>query len=455
MAENLAKSARKASNILKTLSNDKRTSALKVIHDSLRDSKDEIIEANKLDLKLAEEADLPDSLIRRLDLAKGDKYDSMLQGILDVAALEDPVGRISLSRHLDDGLDLYRVSCPVGVLLVIFEARPEVIANITALAIKSGNAAILKGGKESLHTFSAMATAVKKALAKTSIPPDAIHLVSTREQVGELLHQDKYIDLVIPRGSNELVRQIKASTRIAVLGHADGICSIYVHDDADGEMAGKIIVDSKVNYPAGCNAVETVLINKNLLSTSNPAGQAKVTSIIEQLVDAKVKVKIAPEIEAFLTSGDNSSPSTIAIPCPQIEPATEADFDREFLSLTIAIKSITDIDEAIAHINEHGSHHTDAIITASKDKAEKFLKGVDSAGVFWNASTRFADGFRFGFGTEVGVSTNKLHARGPVGLEGLMSYQYQIKGSGQIVGDYAGSGGSKRYLHQDFTVDNN
>lgn len=432
MAEEAARAARLAANVLKTLNNDKRTSALKVIHDSLRDAKDEILEANELDLKIAQEAELASSLIKRLDLGKGDKYDTMLQGVLDVATLEDPMGRITLARHLDDGLDLYRVTSPVGVLLVIFESRPEVIANISALAIKSGNACILKGGKESLHTFTAMSKVVQNALSRTSIPKNAVQLVSSREQVSELLTQDKYIDLVIPRGSNELVRTIKSSTKIPVMGHADGICSIYIDKDVDKEMAGNVVVDSKVNYPAGCNAVETVLVNKDL-----PVATLKY--VVDALIEAGVTVKATAEIQKALNKES-----------PRIVLASDKDFDTEFLSLTLAMKFVDDVDAAIVHINEHGSHHTDVILTNSVTTSDRFLKGLDSAGVYWNASTRFADGFRYGFGAEVGVSTNKIHARGPVGLEGLMTYQYQIKGSGQVAGDYLGAGGTKKFTHQDF-----
>lgn len=432
MAEEAARAARLAANVLKTLNNDKRTSALKVIHDSLRDAKDEILEANELDLKIAQEAELASSLIKRLDLGKGDKYDTMLQGVLDVATLEDPMGRITLARHLDDGLDLYRVTSPVGVLLVIFESRPEVIANISALAIKSGNACILKGGKESFHTFTAMSKVVQNALSRTSIPKNAVQLVSSREQVSELLTQDKYIDLVIPRGSNELVRTIKSSTKIPVMGHADGICSIYIDKDVDKEMAGNVVVDSKVNYPAGCNAVETVLVNKDL-----PVATLKY--VVDALIEAGVTVKATAEIQKALNKES-----------PRIVLASDKDFDTEFLSLTLAMKFVDDVDAAIVHINEHGSHHTDVILTNSVTTSDRFLKGLDSAGVYWNASTRFADGFRYGFGAEVGVSTNKIHARGPVGLEGLMTYQYQIKGSGQVAGDYLGAGGTKKFTHQDF-----
>lgn len=430
----IAKAARKAANTLKTLSNDKRTSALKAIHDQIRDNKDAILEANRLDLQLAEQADLSPSLIKRLDLNKGDKFDVMLQGVLDVAALEDPVGRQSILRELDDGLVLERVASPVGVLLVIFEARPEVIANIGALAIKSGNAAILKGGKESSHTFQTMSEIIRTALAKTSVPTDALQLISTREKVADLLQCDKYIDMVIPRGSNELVRTIKHSTTIPVLGHADGICSIYVNKDADATMAADLIVDSKTNYPAGCNAVETILIHQDTQFEA-------LRSILEALLDAGVTVKLEPSLYARAHE---------ALPAEtKIVEATEEDFDTEFLSLTVAVKSVETLQDAIDHINEHGSHHTDCIITENALDAASFQKGVDSAGVFWNASTRFADGYRFGFGTEVGISTNKLHARGPVGLEGLMSYQYLLRGKGHIAGNYVGAGGDRHFTHKD------
>lgn len=433
MAETIAKQARSASTILKTLSNEERSSALQTVHDALKDSKSTILEANVKDMEAAQAQNLSSSLIKRLDLSKGDKFDVMLQGVLDVAALEDPVGKITLATKLDDGLDLYRLTAPVGVLLIIFESRPEVIANITALAIKSGNTAILKGGKESLHTFTAMANVVNEALAKTAVPKDAIQLIASREDVAALLDQDKYIDLVIPRGSNELVRNIKSSTKIPVLGHADGICSIFVDKDADLEMASKIVFDAKTNYPAGCNAVETLLIHKDL--------KDKVAEIVNRLVKGGVTLHTTEEVKASL-------------PNVKTVPAVDGDFDKEFLALDIAVKFADSVEDAITHINTHSSKHTESIITENKETAEKFLKAIDSAGVYWNASTRFADGFRYGFGTEVGISTNKIHARGPVGLEGLVIYQYQIRGHGQVVGDYLGGGGSRPFIHQNIDVKN-
>lgn len=431
----VAHAARKAANSLKTATNDQRTAALKAIHDRLRDDKDKILEANRLDLELAESADLSPALIKRLDLTRPGKFDSMLQGVLDVAALDDPAGHISLSRHLDNGLDLYRVTCPVGVLLVIFEARPEVIANIGALAIKSGNAAILKGGKESENTFKVMTELLQQALARTVIPHDALQLIGSREQVAELLRLDEYIDMVIPRGSKELVRSIKRNTSIPVLGHADGLCSLYVDAEADPEMAANIAVDAKTDYPAACNAVETLLIH-------SAAVEKCLVHVVSALLDAKVKVKVEPSLLSFL---HEKLPTET-----DIVEASPEDFNTEFLSLTIAVREVSGWQAAVDHINEHGSHHTDCIITNNEQTASKFIRAVGSAGVYWNASTRFADGFRYGFGAEVGISTNKLHARGPVGLDGLMSYQYILKGHGQVASSYLGSGGARAYKHEDF-----
>lgn len=436
MAEQIARNANQAFGILKTLSNEERSSALKEIHDALNDAKDEILAANKVDMEAAEKNSLSSSLIKRLDLSKNGKYEAMLQGILDVAALADPVGKTTLAKKLDEGLNLYRVTAPLGVLLIIFESRPEVIANISALAIKSGNCAILKGGKESYQTFKAISSVINKTLTeKTQVPECAIQLIQSREEVGDLLAQDKYIDLVIPRGSNALVRNIKENTKIPVLGHADGICSIYVDKDADLDKACRIVVDSKTNYPAGCNAVEQLLIHKDIVSDS-----AKLEKLLSSLTDAEVTLHVVEEIQNSLSDKVN----------PKFVVAADKDsFDKEFLSFDIAVKPVSDLNEAISHINEHSSKHTDCIISENKEAADTFLKGVDSAGVYWNCSTRFADGFRYGFGTEVGISTNKIHARGPVGLEGLMSYQYQLKGNGHIASEYVGAGGSKVFVHED------
>lgn len=350
------------------------------------------------------------------------------------------VGQVTLRTELDDGLVLERVTCPIGVLLIIFEARPEVIANIASLAIKSGNAAILKGGKESTASFKAISTVISNALKGTAVPNDAVQLVTTRDAIDPLLEQDQYINLVIPRGSNSLVRYIKDKTRIPVMGHADGLCATYLCTDADPVEAARVIVDAKTTYPAACNSLETLLVDEDALTTVLPT----VASALQQKgVSLRCDHQSKAALERTLDKHDAAL----------LQEATEADFDTEFLELVLAVKTIPKqssrelaLELAVAHINAHGSHHTDAIITKSAELAEKFMDGVDSAGVFWNTSTRLADGMRYGFGTEVGVSTNKIHARGPVGLEGLTVYKYKVRGSMQATADY-GSGG-KAWKHK-------
>lgn len=435
MAELIARDASSAFGVLKTLSNDDRSAALTKIHAALLAHKSSVLAANAADMKAAHENNLAPAMTKRLDLATNDKYDAMLQGVLDVAALPDPVGRTTLARKLDEGLNLYRVTAPLGVLLIIFESRPEVIANIAALAIKLGNCAILKGGKESYQTFRAIADVVTAALADTAVPPHAVQLIQSRGEVADLLAQDRYIDLVIPRGSNALVRNIKDNTKIPVLGHADGICSIYVDEHADIAKACRVAVDSKTNYPAGCNAVEQLLVHEAVV-----ADAAKLNTLLASLTAAQVTLHVVPEIKLRLGA---------AVDAKYVVDAAADAFDTEFLSLDIAVKPVASAAAAVAHINEHLSKHTDCIVTEERATAEQFLRAVDSAGVYWNCSTRFADGFRYGFGTEVGISTNKIHARGPVGLEGLMSYQYQLRGDGHVVGEYLGGGGKKTFVHED------
>ncbi|KAI8966628.1 gamma-glutamyl phosphate reductase [Daldinia sp. FL1419] len=434
-----AKSAKEASHILATLSESARNDALTAIHASLTAAKDDILAANARDLQAArlaaENGQLSQSLVSRLDLGKKGKWEDMLKGILDVRDLEDPVGKITLRTKLDDGLELTRVTSPIGVLLIIFEARPEVIANIASLAVKSGNAAILKGGKESTESFVAISKAISAALDKTKVPNGAIQLVTTRDVIPQLLDLDQYIDLVIPRGSNELVRYIKSSTKIPVLGHADGLCSIFLEQSADPKMAADVIVDSKTSYPAACNSLETLLVQESALSTPLPmVAEALITKGVVLRCDTKTKEVLSSKLSSELST--------------KLEDAQSADYDTEFLSLTLAVKAVTDINEAIAHINTHGSKHTDAILTSSSELAEQFMSSVDAAGVYWNASTRFADGMRYGFGTEVGISTNKIHSRGPVGLEGLMIYKYKIRGQGHITAAYGEGEGKKSYKHE-------
>ncbi|RFU27938.1 hypothetical protein B7463_g8392, partial [Scytalidium lignicola] len=420
-----AEAAKSSSHILATLSTTARNDALTAIHSALSNptARSTILEANARDLTAAQKAaangDLSPSLVSRLDLTKKGKYDDMLSGILDVRGLEDPVGKVTLRTLLDDGMELERVSCPIGVLLIIFEARPEVIANIAALAIKSGNAAILKGGKESTESFVAISKVIAAALETTQVPNSAIQLVTTRDVIPQLLALDTYIDLVVPRGGNELVRYVKDNTKIPVLGHADGLCSIYLEHTADQKIAVDVIVDSKTSYPAACNSAETLLVEESALET---------------LLPPVAKALVAKEAAASL------------------QDSAERDYDTEHLALVVSIRTVSSLDEAISHINLHGSKHTDAIITSSKDLAEKFMSGVDAAGVYWNVSTRMADGNRYGFGTEVGVSTNKIHSRGPVGLEGLMIYKYKIRGAGHMSASYGEGEGKKKFKHQKLDV---
>jgi len=433
-----AQAAKSASHILQTLPASARNEALTAIHDGLATARDEILSANARDLELARQAaadgKLSQSLVARLDLGKKGKWEDMLKGILDVRDLDDPVGRVTLRTRLDDGLELERVTCPIGVLLIIFEARPEVIANIASLAVKSGNAAILKGGKESTESFVAISRVISAALERSRVPNGAIQLVTTRDVIPELLALDRYIDLVIPRGSNELVRYIKSNTKIPVLGHADGLCSIFLQPSADAQQAVDVIVDAKTSYPAACNALETLLVQESALSTVFPAvAEALTTKGVELRCDARSKAALQsalPEVAA------------------KVADAQGSDYETEFLTLILAVKTVADLEEAVQHINTHGSHHTDAILTADKEHAEKFMSAVDSSGVYWNASTRFADGMRYGFGTEVGISTNKIHSRGPVGLDGLMIYKYKIRGSGHITTVYGEGEGKKRFKHE-------
>jgi glutamate-5-semialdehyde dehydrogenase len=291
------------------------------------------------------------------------------------------------------------------------------------------------GGKESTESFVAISKVISEALSKTQVPNGAVQLVTTRDVIPQLLGLDQYIDLVIPRGGNELVRYIKSSTKIPVLGHADGICSIYLEQSADPKMAAAVIVDSKTSYPAACNSLETLLIQEAALETLLPTtAEALIAKGVILRCDAKSKAALASKLSA-----EDSS---------RLVDAKDADFDTEFLALELAIKTVTTIEDAIVHINTHGSHHTDVILTSTPDLAERFMASVDAAGVYWNASTRMADGMRYGFGTEVGISTNKIHSRGPVGLEGLMIYKYKIRGAGQVTAAYGEGQGQKRFKHE-------
>ena len=409
----IAKDAKEASLKIADLSTELKNTALLKIADEIELNKDEIFEANKTDLEaaksLVESGELTKSTFNRLKLDEN-KMRDMIQGIRDIAKLEDPVNKKLLARELDSDLTLYKVSCPIGVLGIIFEARPDVIAQISSLAIKSANAVILKGGKESINTNKKILSVINSALGKIEeFPKNVIQQVFTRDDVAEMLKCDKYINLIIPRGGNKLVKFIKENTKIPVLGHADGICHIFVDETADIDMAIKVVTDAKTQYPSACNAVETLLIHEKFPKIDNLLATLQLSEI--QLIDK-------PE-----------------------------SWSHEYGDKILSFKTVKNVDEAIEHINTYGSGHTDSIITKDIENAEKFMNKVDSAGVYFNASTRFADGFRYGFGAEVGISTNKTHARGPVGLEGLTIYKYKLIGNGNIVKDYVD--GTKHFSHKD------
>ncbi|KAL0573437.1 glutamate-5-semialdehyde dehydrogenase [Marasmius crinis-equi] len=440
-ALDIAKAAKAAFEESQLISSDERVKALLEIKNTLEANKAEILRANEEDLAAAKQevaqGRMSESLLKRLDLNKGDKWDSMLQGILDVANLPDPTGVVTYASELDDGLELYRVSCPIGVLLVIFEARPEVVVNIASLAIKSGNAAILKGGKESNRTSSLLSKAISAGLSKTALPSTYVQNIQTRAEVSSLLELDQYIDLVIPRGSNSLVRNIQNSTRIPVMGHADGLCHVYIDEHADLETSVRITVDSKTDYPSACNSTETLVIHEAVVDSIWP-------SVASALLAANVKLLCDPRsletAKKFASSFSNFG--------THVQPSESSSYHTENLDLTISVVVVPSLSAAIQWINSHSSHHTDSIVTESQQVATTFCRGVDSAGTFVNASTRFADGFRYGFGTEVGISTGRIHARGPVGLEGLVIYKYMLRSKGQnghIVGEFGS--GKKQYKH--------
>jgi glutamate-5-semialdehyde dehydrogenase len=398
-----AERARKA--FLKLSTNVDRTAILKEVAAALRVSAPAIFAANEKDLAEAKAAGIAEPLYKRLVLNEP-KLRDVVSGIEQIAAMEDPVGRVVEETELDEGLILKKVQAPIGVLAMIYESRPDAGPQIASLAIRSGNAVLLKGGREAAHTNRAIGEIIRGVLKKHGVE-DAVQLVSTREEIAELLKMDDLINLVIPRGSNEMVRSIQQSTKIPVLGHADGVCHVYIDEFADTDKAARIAVDSKAQYPAVCNAAETLLVHGRF------AGREKV---LQALRDAGVELR-------------------------------DSGFGSEYLDYIMNVKTVNSLDEAIDHIHKYGSAHTDAIVTESESNAQRFLSEVDSAGVFWNASTRFADGFRYGFGAEVGVSTNKTHARGPVGVEGLLIYKYHLIGNGHIVATYSGDN-AKKFTHR-------
>ena len=419
----IAAKARFGSIRLAAVKTDVKNNALAQIADALKRRSAEIIAANEKDLAVAKENNLAGPLLKRLAFGQ-DKIADVCAGIESLIKLDEPVGKTIAATELDKGLELYKVTCPIGVIGIVFESRPDALVQISTLCLKSGNAVLLKGGSEAENTNTILAEIISQATEDAGLPVGWLQLLHTRQDVAEMLAMSEYIDLIIPRGSNEFVRYIMNNTDIPVLGHADGICHIYIDAEADLGMAVKLAVDSKCQYVAVCNAAETMLVDEKIAQTFLP------------------KVKTALEQKGVELRGCEKTASII-----EVQPAGEQDWASEYLDYILSVKVVTGLDEAIEHINKYGSGHTDAIVTENKEKAEKFMELVDSGNVFWNASTRFSDGFRYGLGAEVGISTNKIHARGPVGLEGLTIYKWKLLGAGQIVADYCGEN-AKKFTHR-------
>jgi glutamate-5-semialdehyde dehydrogenase len=399
--------------------NSVKNKALAAVAERLKAQSRQIAAANEKDLAAAKKGNLAGPLLKRLKFDEA-KIADVCAGIESLIRLEDPVGKILAATELDAGLELYKVSCPIGVIGVVFESRPDALVQISTLCLKSGNAVLLKGGSEAENTNTILAECIRAASEKAGLPSGWLQLLHTRQDVAEMLRLDECIDLIVPRGSNQFVRYIMENTNIPVLGHADGVCHVYVDGEAEVDMAVRIAVDSKCQYVAVCNAAETLL------------------------VDEKIAAKFLPAMkEAFDEEGVELRGCERTRAIVDVNVATELDWRAEYLDKILAVRVVGGVGEAIGHINEYGSGHTDAIVTANRQTAERFMEMVDSAGVFWNASTRFSDGYRYGLGAEVGISTNKIHARGPVGLEGLVIYKWKLFGSGQVVADYSGQEGRK------------
>lgn len=412
----IAQAAKQASFALAASKADVRSNALNAIADALQANRDAIFAANAKDMDAAKAEGIAAPVLKRLRFDES-KLSDVCQGLRALADMEDPIGREQLKTELADGLVLSRVACPIGVVGVIFEARPDALVQIAGLCLKSGNSVLLKGGREALYSNQALFDVMKAASEAAGIPEGWAGLLTTREEVGAMLAMDEYIDLIIPRGSNSFVRYIMDNSRIPVLGHSDGVCHVYLDAVCDAQMAARVTVDAKTQYPAACNAAETLLVHKDAAHHALPVVAAALHVV-------GVKLKADARAQALIPG----------IPCAA---ADESDWKAEYLDHVIAIHIVDSLEEAIAHINRYGSHHTDCIITDDEQAAERFAALVDSAGVYHNCSTRFADGFRYGFGAEVGISTGKIHARGPMGLEGLCSYKYILRGHGDIVADFA------------------
>jgi glutamate-5-semialdehyde dehydrogenase len=418
----IAKTAKQASIYLAGTSKETKDKALHAIANGLDKNRQEIISANKQDLEDSEKNNLAQPLLKRLKF-DDKKLDGVIEGIKSLMDIPDPVGETLSATALDNGLELYKVSCPIGLIGVIFESRPDALVQISTLCLKSGNSVLLKGGSEAKNTNRILTEIIQQSSRESGIAEGWVQLLESRAEVNEMLGLDAFIDLIIPRGSNEFVRYIMDHSNIPVLGHADGICHLYIDAAADPDMAVNLAVDSKVQYVAVCNALETLLVNEMI-------APKVMTRLKEQLEEHHVEIRGCEKTRTFV----------------DVKAATENDWKTEYLDYILSIKIVEDMDEAIAHINTYGSHHTDVIVTSDKNEAAQFMNLVDSGNVFWNCSTRFSDGYRYGLGAEVGISTNKIHARGPVGLEGLLIYKWKLIGNGQAVQGYAD--GHKKFQHQ-------
>ena len=427
--DSICRAARSAALALAPLSDEVRNRALAAVADAINENARRILDANAEDVAEAEplvaSREMSEPLLKRLELTGG-KIAQMADGVRAVAALPDPLGVARMATLLDEELTLRRITCPLGVIAAVFESRPDALVQIASLCLKSGNAAILKGGREAAHTNRLLSELLRGAASSAGeVPADVLQLVEAREDVQALLSRDDAVDLLIPRGSNEFVRYIKEHSSIPVLGHADGVCHLYVDEAADTEMAVRLALDAKTQYPAVCNAIETLLVHEKKAGEYLPL-------VADALQEKGVAIRGCTATQAILTSAG---------------AANEEDWKTEYLDLIISVRVVESLAQAVDHVNRYGSRHTDAIVTSDEAAARTFLSRVDAASVMWNASTRLADGFRYGFGAEVGIATDKIHARGPVGLEGLVTYKYQIEGNGHLVSDYEGAD-ARAFLHK-------
>ena len=408
---------------------DVRSAALHEVADALEANEERILDANETDVAEGEEmleaGEYSRALVDRLELSPS-KLESIAEMVRSVAEQDDPLGRTLSARRLDEDLELYKVGVPIGVIGTVFESRPDALVQIAALSLKSGNAVMLKGGSEASHSNRVLYEIIRDATADLDVPEGWAQLIEAREDVNTMLEMDDSIDLLMPRGSSEFVSYIQDNTQIPVLGHTEGVCHVFVDSEADLEMAADVAVDAKVQYPAVCNAVETLLVHESVAPDFLP-------DVVARYEEAGVTLR-----------GDAATRDVV-----DVDPVTDEDWETEYGDLELSIKVVDSLSGAIDHINTFGSKHTESIVTEDSDRASTFMRSIDAASVFHNASTRFADGYRYGLGAEVGISTGKIHARGPVGLEGLTTYKYYLEGDGQLVATYSGEN-AKPYLHEEF-----